>query len=129
MQLMKVFIKTHGRILFVGLVFAIMLQGCSEPFIKTNVTVDMGNGVEKCSAEKTPVGACNSPVSWSGSAAGFYQDNNGPVLPSGTPIKCRSGSNKCHGTPGDCYGMNCINRIKNISSNQGDCYCGCPFLS
>ncbi len=126
MQLMKVFIKTHGRILFVGLVFAIMLQGCSEPFIKTNVTVDMGNGVEKCSAKKRRWGHATAQFPGQDQQL-VAQDNNGPVLPSGTPIKCRSGSNKCHGTPGDCYGMNCINRIKNISSNQGDCYCGCPF--
>lgn len=116
------YLKAPLEMIIAALVL-LFLQGCTTPLV--SVKVSSGSG---CPKDENGLGLCNAGVPWGGgSAAGFYQDTSGPTLPQGTPITCKSGSKKCNGTPGDCYGMNCITRIKNIASNKGDCYCGCPF--
>jgi hypothetical protein len=134
MRITKIFIQTHGRILFVGLFFAIMLQGCTEPLIKTNVVVDMGDGTAKCSTDLTTpldkttlkdVGLCQPPMAWSGSAKKFWHDEGGKFLPDNTLITCSATSTKCRAYSGVCGGQACISRIKNVSNNVGTCYCGC----
>lgn len=122
MRLINGFLHHQLRLLFVGALLGLLLQGCTTPLVDVKVTAGPG-----CPTDDDGVGLCTTPVSYSSSAAGFYQDPNGPNLPAGTTITCKSGSKKCKAYPGNCSGMNCINRIKNIANNQGDCYCGCPF--
>ena len=124
MGLIKGFVREHWRILFVGLFFGVLLQGCQTPLVDVNVALsdtpvcpDDGDG-------KTQVGACRPPMYYSDSAAGFWHDGNG-WLPPTTPIMCKPGSTKCKSYAGICQGQSCISRIKNVSNNQGDCYCGC----
>ena len=113
------FIKMPWTLAFFMLLF--ILQGCTTPLV--SVKVSSGPG---CPTSGDGLGLCNS-MSWTGSADGFYQDPKGPNLPENSGITCRSGSRKCKSYPGDCSGINCISRIKNIADNKGDCYCGCPF--
>jgi len=119
-QLFKV--KGTACSLACGLLLAGLISGCTEPFVKVAVQVDtcQAGGMGKPIDELSPPGLCNV-MTYSGSAVGFIDDNNGGVIPPGSPLSC-SASYKCKALPGTCVsGVAC----KSHRATNGSCYCGC----
>jgi hypothetical protein len=106
--------------MFAAILLAVLMAAC----IKVNVQCAPGGqgGQDDGGAP----GAC-SPMSYQGTAAGFYNTATSSTIPTPTTLVCVS-STKCKPIAGKCGFTQtpCKSTFTPTTGNEGTCSCGCP---